>query len=122
MTGRVETPEIRVEAARVAWMTDGVDEVINEIEVSDQGVGLLRPRDRWISSRVRGRLLGDSAVRHVNYHIETIDGTVYMFGIAQSQEELERATGHARTLRGVERVVSHVRLKEERRAPFDQGT
>jgi gamma-glutamyltranspeptidase/glutathione hydrolase len=43
--------------------------------------------------------VGDSGVRQANYHIETLHGTVYLFGIAQSQEELERAAGHARTLR-----------------------
>ena len=114
MLGRVHSEEIRLEAKRVAHATNGVDEVIDEIEVSEEGVGILRPRDTWISNRVRGRLLGDSAIREVNYHVETLDGTVYLFGIAQSEEEVNRATGHARTLRGVDRVISHMRVKVQR--------
>ena len=120
MTGRVASEEVRLEATRVAWGTNGVDEVINELEVSDRGVGIIRPGDTWITNRLRGRLVGDSGVRQANYHIETLHGTVYLFGIAQSQEELERAAGHARTLRGVDRVVTHVRIKQQRPS-LDQG-
>ncbi len=112
MTGRVATQEDRIEAARLAWSTPGVAEVINEIEISEDGTSLLRPGDIWISTQLRARLIGDADVRQLNYHIETLRGTVYLFGIAQDGVELERAISHADAIRGVNLVISHVRLKD----------
>jgi len=121
MTGRVDSQETRIEASRIAWTTPGVEDVINEAEISDQRLGYIRPRDAWITTQLRARLIGDSDVRVVNYHIETLRGTIYLFGIAQNEAELERATEHARTIRGVDRVVSHMRLKDDRLPPPARG-
>lgn len=112
MTGRVATQEDRIEAARLAWSTPGVAEVINEVEISDETTSLIRPRDMWISTQLRTRLMTDADVRQLNYHIETLHGTVYLFGIAQDEAELERAISHADTIRGVDLVISHVRLRD----------
>ena len=49
----------------------------------------------------------------VNYSIETINGVIYVMGIAQSQDELDRVVNHARNISGVQRVVSYVRLKDD---------
>ncbi len=122
MTGRVAEQDDRIEAARVAWTTAGVTEVINEIYVSDEGVNFIRPRDEWISTRLRARLIGDDEIRQINYHIQTLQGTVYLFGIAWDEAELTRATEHARTLRGVDRVISHMRLKDDNLPPPALGT
>ncbi len=121
MTGRVETQDARIEASRVAWTTPGVDDVINEVEISDRNISFIRPRDTWISTQLRARLIGDGSVRQVNYHIETLRGTIYLFGIAQDEDELARVTEHARTIRGVDRVVSHMRFKDDRLAPPAHG-
>lgn len=112
-TGTVPTQDRRIEATQVAWETDGVTEVINELEVAEDPAPYFRPRDAWINARLRARLMGDPDVRQVNYHIETLRGTVYFFGIAQDADELARATEHAETLPGVQRVVSHMRMKDE---------
>jgi len=121
MTGRVDAQETRIEASRLAWTTGGVDDVINEIEINDRELGFIRPRDTWISTQLRARLINDSGVRQVNYHIETMRGTIYLFGVAQDEAELGRATEHARTIRGVDRVVSHMRVKYDRLAPPARG-
>ena len=41
-----------------------------------------------------------------------MNGTVYLIGVAQSQKELDRVRDHARQIRYVRRIVSHVRIKE----------
>jgi osmotically-inducible protein OsmY len=113
LTGVVLTPEDRIEAGRLAWSVNGVKEVLNEIEVSDKSSIVDFARDAWITTQLRTKLLGDRLVSDINYSIETVNGTIYLMGIAQSEAELERVTGHARTIRGVQRVVSHVRLKND---------
>ncbi len=113
LTGKVEQPDDRIEAVRLAWLADGVVEVLNEIQVTDEGGIVNYARDTWISTQLRSKLLLDKNVRAINYNIEVVNGVVYMIGIAQDQAELERVTNHARTIRNVIKVVSHVRLKGE---------
>ena len=65
----------------------------------------------------RGKLLVDSDVLSINYSVETVNGTVYLLGIAQDEAELARVTEHARSIEDVKRVVSHVVLKDDRHRP-----
>jgi osmotically-inducible protein OsmY len=112
ITGVVQKPEMRVAAVRIAWQVDGVKEVINEIEVAkpdDIGGNI---QDIWIVEELRGRLLVDAKVRAINYSIESVEGTIYLMGIAQSAAELQRVIDHARDIAYVRRVVSYVRVKD----------
>lgn len=111
MTGDVKTPDDRVEAVKLAWQVDGVQEVINELQVTDRGGIANYLRDAWISTRLRSDLTFDREIAAINYNIETVNGVVYLIGIAQNQVELDRVLAHARTISHVEKVVSHVRLK-----------
>ena len=113
LTGNVRLPEQRVEAVRLCWQVPGVREVINEIEVSDKsGLGNLA-RDTWISTELRSTILFDSAVSSINYSIETVNQVIYLMGVAQSQEELDRVVGHAKDIAYVRGVVSYVLLKDD---------
>jgi osmotically-inducible protein OsmY len=110
ITGVVQKPEHRVEAVRLAWQADGVRQVINEIKV-DKSEGIKGwARDNWISSRLRAAILFDKDIQSVNYSIDTVQGIVYLMGIAQNQEELNRVMSHARTIPYVKQVVSYVKL------------
>ena len=118
LAGNVLEPDDRVEAVRIAWQVAGVREVYNEIEVHDRGSVIDYLRDVRISTELRFKLLADRDVSAINYNVETVNGVVFLMGIAQSDAELERVTGHARTIAGVQRVVSFVVLKTD---PARQG-
>ena len=113
LTGNVKKPEDRAEVTRMAWQAKGVREVLNELEINDQSTLRDYAKDVWITSQLKIKLLGDTDISAVNYTVDTLNGVVYLFGIAQSQEELDRATGHARNISGVAKVVSHVVLKDD---------
>jgi osmotically-inducible protein OsmY len=115
LTGNVKTPQDRLEAVRLAWRAKGVREVINEIEVTDRGGVVNYARDGWISAQLRTKITFDETIRAINYSIETVNGVVYLMGIAQNQEELDRVTDYARNIRYVRSVVSHVWLKTDPR-------
>ena len=117
LTGNVPRPEDRVEAARLTWQVAGVREVLNEIAVSDRGGILNYFKDSWITTRLRAKMVTDAEIVDINYSVETVNGIVYLIGIAQDEAELKRLTGHARTLSGVRRVISHVRMKDDPRRP-----
>ena len=117
LKGSVPTPDDRIRALRLAWQAAGVREVINELQVADDSGLLDYARDTWISAQLKGKLLVDGDVLSINYSVETVNGTVYLLGIAQDEAELARVTEHARSIEDVKRVVSHVVLKDDRHRP-----
>ena len=111
LTGVVEDPQMQADGVRLAWKVIGVKEVINEIQVtSDSGVIDLA-RDSWITTQLKSKLTLDNKVLAINYVIETVNGIVYLIGIAQNQGELDRVIAHSRTISYVRQVISHVRVK-----------
>jgi osmotically-inducible protein OsmY len=113
LTGAVINPQTRIDAARMAWQAHGVKEVINEIQVENWSGVMDRGRDEWIQAKIKSRLLVDSGVMSINYSIDCVNGTVYVMGIAQSQNELDRVINHVRDTAYVRSVVSYVRLKDD---------
>ena len=118
LTGTVPTPEMRLKAVQLVWEVAGVREVIDEIKVGEGGGIGTYARDVLISNELRAKLLFDSNIQSINYSVETVGGTVYLMGVAQDQAELDRVTGYARNISYVQRVVSYVRLKQERIPPL----
>lgn len=114
LTGSVPKPENRIEAARLAWKAEGVREVINEIQVVDNSDIVDKARDTWIETQLETKMLFDSGISSINYDVDTVNGTVYLFGIAQDSTELQRVINHARNLEYVRNVVSYVRIKGTR--------
>ena len=115
LSGTVETPDDRVDIARLTWQVDGVKEVFNEVEVGDRGGLVDYFKDVRIANELRLKLLTDKTISAVNYSVETVNGIIFLMGIGQDQAELERVTGHASNIKGVVRVVSFVLLKDDAR-------
>jgi osmotically-inducible protein OsmY len=111
LTGNVPTPDDRVTAVRLAWQADGVKEVINEINVKKNSGLLDAARDEWIDVRLKTALLLDRDVDAVNYSIQTVNGTVYLMGIARNADELKRVKAHAADLSYVRRIISYVHTR-----------
>lgn len=113
ITGVVQDPEDRVEAVRLAWQPEGVNQVINEIRIAD-GEGIPGyVRDTWITTQLRAHLTLDRDVQSLNYSIDTVQGIVYLMGVAQNQAELNRVIETARTIGHVKQVISYVKMLGE---------
>jgi osmotically-inducible protein OsmY len=113
LTGNVPTPDARVEAVRLTWGVQGVQEVINEITVTDKSSLSDDSRDIWIATKLRGRLLVDDQISSINYSIDVVNKIVYVMGVARTPNELNRVLGHARDVSHVRRVVDHTRLIQD---------
>jgi len=111
LTGTVSKTGTRIDAVRLAWQVEGVNEVLNEIDVSDKSDLLDATRDAWVTTQLRIKLTVDDKIKAINYAIYTVNGIVYLMGIAQDSREIERVTGHARNVKYVRQIVSYVRLK-----------
>ena len=114
LSGRVQTPELRLKAESIAWSVKRADDVANEIKIESPGGFFANASDELISTRVRARLLGSSTVQVNNFNVETYGGTVYLLGVARSAKELEKAAEEASLVGGVNQVVSYVRLRNAR--------
>ncbi|MFM2130579.1 MAG: hypothetical protein RL477_2125 [Pseudomonadota bacterium] len=115
LTGVVKSEDLRAEVIRRAWSVRGVREVINEIAVDSKGSSGTFARDTWISAQLRAKILVDRDILGVNYAVETVRQTVYLFGVAQDKKELDKVINYARNIEFVERVVNHVLLKNDPR-------
>jgi osmotically-inducible protein OsmY len=113
LTGRVEKPDMRLDATRGAWNVEGVKKVDNDIEVTDETGWLDRPNDFLIRTTLAGELLTDPHIEDVNYTIDCVNGIVYLMGVGQDKEEVERVVAHARSVSGVKRVENYVVLKND---------
>ena len=111
LTGALDTAANQTKAVKIAWRAQGVTEVINEIEVAKSGGLAGYGRDTWISAQLKSRLLFDKKISSINYSIDTVRGKVYLIGIAQSRQELDRVINHARSIDYVQKVVNYVKIK-----------
>ncbi len=111
LTGSVESAQQHLDILRLTWSVEGVNQVIDEIQVSsphDLGTFV---QDSWITTKLRTRLTFDKKIHSINYTVGTVDQVVYVFGVARNQDERDRAIDHAKDIAGVKRVVDHLRIK-----------
>jgi osmotically-inducible protein OsmY len=115
-TGTVDQDEDMITAIQIAWDQKGVKEVINELKVDKKSnhFDLVQfTKDSMITTQVKSKIFTHRDIKFVNYTIITVDNIVYLFGIARSEEELEKVGDIASKINGVEKVVSHVKIKEK---------
>lgn len=114
LTGSIEKDADALKAVEIAWNQKDVEEVVNELKVdekSDHFSLAQYTRDVMITSQIKSKTFINRQVKFVNYTIVTVDNVVYIFGIARSEEELAKVADIASNVRGVERVVSHIKIK-----------
>ncbi len=111
LTGTLPNEEMRATAVSLTWKAEGVTDVINEIQLRDLSLRDLA-KDSWITAQLKSKLTFDKNILAINFSIETVNAIVYLIGIAQNQQELDRVIAHARNLSYVRRIISHVRVKK----------
>ena len=113
LTGTLEKEPMRAAAVKLAWKTEGVKDVINEIQIGQSSLRDIA-RDSWITAQLKTKITFDKKILAINFSIETVNGIVYLIGIAQDQGELDRILAHGRGIDYVRRIISHVRVKKGR--------
>ncbi len=113
LMGLVPNEEAMADAVRLAWQVKGAREVINELHVAPDEALLDDVRDKWISTKLRTRIMFDKEVEAINYSIKTVARVIYILGIAQNREELDRVIRTARDIEYVEKIIPHVTLKDD---------
>ena len=112
MTGLVDNQEVRIDAVRRVWEVEGVQEVINEIQIGNRASLKEYANDVWINTQAKGLAAKAVGLRVVAYNFETIQGRVYIAGITSRPEQLEDLINAVKTIKGVKEIVNYVIIKE----------
>ena len=113
LSGVVQEQEQRLAAVKAAWQEPGVREVINHIQVENaRDLGQVA-QDEYLARTVWAKLFIDRAVRANNYSVECIDNVVYLIGVGQDKDEVQRVIDHARDVAYVRAVENYVRVKTD---------
>lgn len=115
LTGKVQTPEEKVLATKLAWEIRGVREVVNEIQVTDKSSLKDIAKDLAASAQLRGKLIADSDISSLNFSIDVVNGIVYLSGVASSADEMNKVVAHAQDLRFAQKVVNYITLQVDLR-------
>jgi len=115
LTGNIQTEQDALKAVEIAWKQKGVKEVINELKVNknSNNFNLAQyTKDSMITAQIKAKNLVRKDIKFANYTVITVDNIVYLFGIARSEEELEKLADIASKIKGVEKVVCCAKIAD----------
>ena len=113
LSGKVEEPEEKIKITKMAWETKGVRSVKNAITIKGQSDFKSTAKDILITSQLRSALIFNKKTKARNYTLETINKTIYIFGIAMDQEEKKEVINEANKIYDVEKVIPSIYLASE---------
>ena len=112
LTGLVDNQEIRIDAVRLVWEVEGVQEVINEVEIGNRDTLKDYATDLWINTQARGMAAKTIGLRSVAYNFETINSKIYIAGITSRPEQLDALIDALKTIKGVKEIINYVIVKK----------
>jgi|TARA_B110000971_G_scaffold158734_1_gene162131 osmotically-inducible protein OsmY len=113
LTGKVDKPEEKIKITKMAWEIKGVRSVKNAIEIRGQSNFKSTRKDILITTQLRTALLFNKLVKSGNYTLETINRTIYIFGIAMDDNEKKEVIDEANQIYDVEKVIPTIYLVSE---------
>jgi osmotically-inducible protein OsmY len=113
LTGKVEEPEEKIKITKMAWETKGVRSVKNAVEIKGQSNFRSVGKDVLITSQLRTALIFNKLIKSGNYTLETINKTIYIFGIAMNDEEKKEVIVEANKIYDVYKVIPTIYLVSE---------
>ena len=115
LKGKVDNPEEKLKITKVAWETQGVRSVRNDIKVKENFNFKQSAKDILITSQLRTALILNNQIKATNYQIDTYKKKIYIYGIAETEEEQLLVIDEAKQILDVEDVISSILLVEDLR-------
>ena len=115
LKGKVDDPEEKLKITKVAWETQGVRSVRNDIKVRENFNFKQSAKDILITSQLRTALILNNQIKATNYQIDTYKKKIYIYGIAMSKEEREIVVNEAEEILDVKDVIASILLVEDLR-------
>ena len=115
LTGKVDDPEEKLKLTKMAWETDGVRSVRNDIKVKEGFNFKQSAKDILITSQLRTALILSKKVKATNYQIDTYKKKIYIYGIALSSDERDQVIQEAQEILDVKDVIASILLVDDLR-------
>jgi osmotically-inducible protein OsmY len=113
LSGKVDEPEEKLKIIKMAWETKGARSVQSAVIIKGQTNFKNTAKDVLITSQLRTSLLFNKLTKSSNYTIDTINGKIYIFGIAMTKDEKKKVISEANEIHGVKEVVPSILLVED---------
>ena len=115
LTGKVDNPEEKLKITKLAWETEGVRSVRNDIKIKEKFNFQQSAKDVLITSQLRTALILNKEIKATNYQIDTYKKKIYVYGIALTPDEKELVVNEAKEILDVEDVIASILLVEDLR-------
>ena len=115
LTGKVDQPEEKLKLTKIAWETEGVRSVRNDIKIKEQFNFKQSAKDLLITSQLRTAIVLNKNIKATNYQIDTFKKKVYIYGIALTEDEKNLVISEAKEILDVEDVIASILLVENLR-------
>ena len=119
LTGKVDDPEDKLKLTKLAWETDGVRSVRNDIKIKEDFNFKQSAQDILITSQLRTALIVNKKIKASNYQIDTYKKKIYIYGIAISSEEKDLVVQEAKNISDIKDVIASILLVENLRIKKD---
>ena len=113
LSGKVDEPEEKLKIIKMAWETKGARSVQSTVTIKGNSNFKSTAKDILITSQLRTALIFNKLTKATNYTIDTINGKIYIFGIAMTKKEKEKVISEADQIHGVKDVIPSIYLVEE---------
>ena len=119
LTGKVDSPDEKLQITKIAWETKGTRSVRNDIKIKEEFNFKQSAKDILITTQLRTALIVNKNIKATNYQIDTYKKKIYVYGIAQTSEEKDLVISEAKEILDVENVIASIILVEDLRIQKD---
>ena len=119
LTGKVDNPEEKLKITKLAWETNGVRSVRNDIKIKEEFNFRQSAKDILITSQLRAALIFNKNIKATNYQIDTYKKKIYIYGIAITLEEKDDVIEEAKQVLDVKDVVASIIVVDDLRIQKD---
>ena len=115
LTGKVDQPEEKLKLTKIAWETEGVRSVRNDIKIKEDFNFKQSAKDLLITSQLRTAMVINKNIKATNYQIDTYKKKIYIYGIALTEDEKNLVLSEAKEILDVEDVIASILLVQNLR-------
>ena len=119
ITGKVESPEEKLKITKLAWETQGVRSVKNDLKIKEKFNFKQSSKDFLITSQLRSAIIFNKKIKSANFSIDTYKKKIYIYGIAETEDEKNEVIKEAKEILDVENVIASILLVEDLRIQKD---
>ena len=115
LTGNVDGSEEKLQITKLAWETQGVRSVRNDIKIKEKFNFKRSAKDILITSQLKTAMIFNKKIKASNYNVNTYKKKIYIYGIALTSDEKKEVIDEAKQILDVEGVVASILLVEDLR-------